>query len=122
MKPTIASLTALALFTLFLLSLGGVGAQEVDVNQTLKSMYEDIVSGVKRSIDRFIAGAQELLLYAIRRGLEALIMIARASYVALGLLGLVLWATGISPYRGRHLIVGAIVLAIIAEVARGLLG
>ena len=101
---------------------GVARAQETSVNQTLTSMYDNIISGIERSIDRFMTGVQELFLYAIHRGLEVLITIARASYVALGLFGLVLWATGISPYRGRHLIVGAIVLAIIAEVARGLLG
>ena len=106
-------------------SLYGLGvalAQEVDVNQTLTSVYDNVVTGAKATIEKFLSGVQDLFLFVIRRGLEALITVARASYVALGLLGLVLWSTGISPYRGRHLVVGAIVLAIIAEVARGLLG
>jgi len=103
-------------------SLGVVQAQEVDVNQTLTSMYDNVMSGAKATISKFLASVQELFLFVVHKGLEVLITIARASYFALGFLGLVLWATGISPYRGRHLIVGAIVLAIIAEVARGLLG
>jgi len=114
-------LLALAL-SLFLPSLGVALAQGADVNQTLTSMYENVVSGAKATIERFLTGVQDLFLFTIRKGLEVLITLARASYVALGLLGLVLWATGISPYRGRHLVVGAVVLAIIAEVARGLLG
>lgn len=114
-------LLALAL-ALLLPSLGVALAQGADVNQTLTSMYENVVSGAKATIERFLTGVQDLFLFTIRKGLEVLITLARASYVALGLLGLVLWATGISPYRGRHLVVGAVVLAIIAEVARGLLG
>ena len=121
MRFSVASLAALWL-ALSSSAQGVARAQEASVNQTLTSMYDDIISGIERSIDKFMSGVQELFLYAIHRGLEVLITIARASYVALGLFGLVLWATGVSPYRGRHLIVGAIVLAIIAEVARGLLG
>lgn len=94
----------------------------ITVNETLTSMYEDFLSGVKATINKFLSMVQETIIYVIRKGLEVLITIARASYVALGLLGLVLWATGISPYRGRHLIVGSIILAIIAEIASGLLG
>ena len=103
-------------------SLGIVHAQEADVNQTLTSMYDNVMSGAKAAISKFLTGIQELFLFVVHKGLEVLITIARASYVALGLLGLALWATGISPYRGRHLIIGAVVLAIMAEVARGLLG
>jgi len=121
LRLAIASLVALMLALSFS-SLGVVRSQEIDVNQTLTSMYDNVMSGAKATISKFLAGVQELFLFIVHKGLEVLITIARASYFALGLLGLVLWATGISPYRGRHLIVGAIVLAIIAEVARGLLG
>ncbi|MEM2834681.1 MAG: hypothetical protein QXD66_03130 [Candidatus Nezhaarchaeales archaeon] len=99
-----------------------VHAQYATVNETLTSVYDNLLSGVKAMVDKFLTGIQETLIYVIHRGVEVLITVARASYVALGLLGLVLWATGASPYRGRHLIVGSIILAIIAEVASGLLG
>ncbi|MDH5815927.1 MAG: hypothetical protein QE164_03970 [Candidatus Nezhaarchaeota archaeon] len=99
-----------------------VHAQNATINETLTSMYDNLLSGVKALVDKFLIGIQETLVYVLHKGVEVLITVARASYVALGLLGLVLWATGISPYRGRHLIVGSIILAIIAEVASGLLG
>ena len=102
--------------------LGIVNAQEVDVNKTLTSMYNDFLSKVKEKVDAFLTGVQELFLFTLQRGLEVLITIARASYLVLGLLGIVLWGTGVSPYRGRHLIVGAVVLAIVTEVLRGVLG
>jgi len=121
LRFTMVLIIALELASL-LLGLGVVQAQEANVNRTLTSIYDNIISGVERSIDKFMTGVQELFIYTIHRGLEVLITIARASYVALGLLGLVLWATGVSPFRGRHLLVGAVVLAIMAEVASGLLG
>ncbi|MEM1745725.1 MAG: hypothetical protein QXW03_03345 [Candidatus Nezhaarchaeales archaeon] len=99
-----------------------IHAQNATINETLTSMYDNLLSGVKALVDKFLIGIQETLVYVLHKGVEVLITVARASYVALGLLGLVLWATGISPYRGRHLIVGSIILAIIAEVASGLLG
>lgn len=108
-------------FTL-LLNQRVVHAQNATINETLTSMYDNLLSGVKALVDKFLIGIQETLVYVLHKGVEVLITVARASYVALGLLGLVLWATGISPYRGRHLIVGSIILAIIAEVASGLLG
>ncbi|MEM1900760.1 MAG: hypothetical protein QXZ45_01200 [Candidatus Nezhaarchaeales archaeon] len=108
-------------FTL-LLNQRVIHAQNATINETLTSMYDNLLSGVKALVDKFLIGIQETLVYVLHKGVEVLITVARASYVALGLLGLVLWATGISPYRGRHLIVGSIILAIIAEVASGLLG
>jgi len=92
------------------------------VNETMTSLFNNFLDGVKTSIDKFLTSIQSAFIYLIHRGLEVLITIARASYIALGLLGLVLWATGISPYRGRHLIVGSIILAIVSEVAYGLIG
>ncbi|MHC1628945.1 MAG: hypothetical protein ACXQTI_08965 [Candidatus Nezhaarchaeales archaeon] len=92
------------------------------VNETMTSLFNNFLDGIKTSIDKFLTSIQSAFIYLIHRGLEVLITIARASYIALGLLGLVLWATGISPYRGRHLIVGSIILAIVSEVAYGLIG
>lgn len=92
------------------------------VNETMTSLFNNFLDGIKTSIDKFLTSTQSAFIYLIHRGLEVLITIARASYIALGLLGLVLWATGISPYRGRHLIVGSIILAIVSEVAYGLIG
>ncbi|MEM4576918.1 MAG: hypothetical protein QW701_05625 [Candidatus Nezhaarchaeales archaeon] len=98
-----------------------VRAENDVVNQTMNSLYNSFLENLKSSIDRLLIGVKETFTYIVRRGLEVLIAIARASYVAIGLLGLTLWTTGISPYRGRHLIVGAIILAIVSEVACGLM-
>lgn len=98
-----------------------VQAESDVVNQTMNSLYGSFLENLKSSIDRLLSGVKETLIYVVRRGLEVLIAVARVSYVAIGLLGLTLWATGVSPYRGRHLIVGAIILAIVSEVAYGLM-
>ncbi|MCS7140341.1 MAG: hypothetical protein N3F04_04505 [Candidatus Nezhaarchaeota archaeon] len=107
----------LALLTSILLCTIVYAQAEEDINKTPQSLLDNLLSSVRSSIDKFLALIQETFIYVIRKGFEVLIAIARASYVALGVLGLVLWATGISPYRGRHLIVGSVILALVSEVA-----
>jgi len=121
---SVGIISALLALMLILSSSGLVYAQgnESIVNTSFTSFFNNLLNGMKRSMDKFLASIQSTLMYLIRRGIEFLITIARASYIGLGLLGITLWATGISPYRGRHLIIGSIVLAIVSEIAHGLLG
>jgi len=121
---SVGIISALLALMLILSSSGLVYAQgnESIVNASFTYFFDNLLNGIRESIDKFLASIQSAFVYLIRRGIEFLITIARASYIALGLLGITLWATGISPYRGRHLIIGSIVLAIVSEVAYGLLG
>ncbi len=57
------------------------------------------------------------MLYFLSKLLGIVILVARASYIILGLLGLFLWLSHLSPYRGKGMVFGSIIMAIVAEVA-----
>lgn len=40
----------------------------------------------------------------------------KATYFTIGVLGFILWASGISKYSGRRLLLGALALAFVSEV------
>lgn len=46
---------------------------------------------------------------------KVLVNVMRVVYIVLAAIGVLLWAAGIEPYKGRKLIIGAIVLAIAVE-------
>lgn len=46
---------------------------------------------------------------------KVLVNVMRVVYIVLAAIGILLWAAGIEPYKGRKLIIGAIVLAIAVE-------
>ncbi|RLF21609.1 MAG: hypothetical protein DRJ68_03095 [Thermoprotei archaeon] len=109
------------LFSMLCLTVSIVHAQEDVVNNTDTNIFNKYINGFKSAIDDFLSSIQEALIYVINKGLIFLVTVIRASYVALALLGVVLWASGFSPYRGRSLILGAIILAVVSEVAYGML-
>jgi len=42
--------------------------------------------------------------------------IIRATYFTIGIVGFVLWSTGLSKYSGRRLLIGAVALALVSEI------
>jgi hypothetical protein len=81
------------------------------------SLSEEVSDVVKGLVDRFFNLLQATLTYTLSRLLEMVIVVARASYVTVGLIGLFLWLTHISPYRGRGMVFGAILMAVVSEAA-----
>jgi len=81
------------------------------------SLSEEVSDVVKGLVDRFFNLLQATLTYTLSRLLEMVIVVARASYVTVGLIGLFLWLTHISPYRGRSMVFGAILMAVVSEAA-----
>lgn len=84
-------------------------------------LSQGVLDAVQRLLDEFFNLLQESLVYFLSRLLELVIVIARASYITIGLLGLFLWLSHISPYRGRGMVFGAILMAIVAEAAAKIL-
>jgi hypothetical protein len=80
-------------------------------------LSEEVSDVVKGLVDRFFNLLQATLTYTLSRLLEMVIVVARASYVTVGLIGLFLWLTHISPYRGRGMVFGAILMAVVSEAA-----
>ncbi|MCD6459006.1 MAG: hypothetical protein B6U95_00725 [Thermofilum sp. ex4484_82] len=67
-------------------------------------------------IEEIIASFEEIVISGLNRLLTAIINIARAIYILLGIAGVILWATGFNPGRGKQLIIGAIVIAVLLEM------
>ncbi|MEM4699432.1 MAG: hypothetical protein QXT74_00600 [Candidatus Nezhaarchaeales archaeon] len=80
-------------------------------------MGQSVLDTVRGIIDEVINVLQGSLVHLMSRLLGLVIVVARASYVAIGLLGLFLWLSHISPYRGREMVLGSILIAIVSEVA-----
>lgn len=82
---------------------------------------EALLDTFRGLVDEVISLFQEGLVYFLSRLLGLVIVVARASYVVICLLGLFLWLSHISPYRGRGMVVGSILMAIVSEVAARML-
>jgi len=48
--------------------------------------------------------------------LDFLKHVIKATYFTIGVLGFVLWASGLSKFTGKRLLLGAVALALVAEV------
>jgi len=81
----------------------------------------DIASRINGLIDRIFSTIESIAGHFAQRALDAGIFIARAVYLTLIILGVVLRYTGISSFGGKNMIVGGLVLALLSEiVAMGL--
>jgi len=81
----------------------------------------DIASRINGLIDRIFHTIEDIAGHFAQRALDAGIFIARAAYMTLIILGVVLRYTGISSFGGKNMIVGGLVLALLSEiVAMGL--
>jgi len=80
-----------------------------------------VLDTVQSLLDEFFNLLQESLVYFLSRLLELVIIVARASYITIGLIGLFLWLSHLSPYRGRGMVFGAILMAVVSEAAAKLL-
>jgi len=76
----------------------------------------DITSRINNLIDSIFSTIENITGHFAQRALSAGIFIARALYMALIILGVVLKYTGISSYAGKNMIVGGLVLALLSEI------
>ncbi|MCX8204151.1 MAG: hypothetical protein N3H31_00575 [Candidatus Nezhaarchaeota archaeon] len=82
---------------------------------------QGVLDTIRTLIDEVLSVLQGSLTYFLSKLLSLVITIARASYIAIGLIGLFLWLSHISPYRGREMVIGSILIAIASEVAARIL-
>jgi len=73
----------------------------------------DIVSKALGEIDTFV---KQFISAVLRTTLS----IMRIAYTAMIAVGILLWATGIEPYKAKKLIIGALVLAAAVESIGGI--
>ena len=66
-------------------------------------------------IDQLITNLQAEIIDTLIKLFNTTLSIMRIAYIVLAALGIFLWASGIESYRGKKLIIGAIILAIAVE-------
>jgi len=66
-------------------------------------------------IEKLLSQVQAEVIDTLVKVFSTVLTIMRVAYFVLGAIGVFLWASGIESYRGRKLIIGAIILAIAVE-------
>ncbi len=67
-------------------------------------------------MDRVSEEAYATLKHTLVKAYYILISLARILYLVLGLAGSIAWFSGFSPYKGRKMVIGALILAILTEI------
>ncbi len=67
-------------------------------------------------IDEAFGRAEAMFNHLVAKFFEFSKVLIRGVYALLFLIGIIYWATGLNPHRGRQMIIGAVILAIVAEL------
>jgi hypothetical protein len=66
-------------------------------------------------VNSIFSEAERLTQLILIKVFDFLLLIARLIYMSLALVGALEWFTGLSPYKGRRMIIGAAIIALIVE-------
>jgi len=80
--------------------------------QSLEDKFREIIL-------RWIESIQRNILWLLSVIRDASLVIARASYSVMLIMGVILWAAGIQRYMARRLIVGGAIIALVTEILLG---
>jgi hypothetical protein len=106
------SLLLCVLFISFiLLSIPAIYGQN-SYNNTTQDPFE----WLKNLFNQGFNQAQDFGNYLLHEIVNFLIFLGRIIYIIVGLVGLILWASGLQPHKGKRFVIGAVLLAIIIEV------
>lgn len=98
-------LKAIVMISLILLSV--FSASENDPFEWIKNIF-----------DKGLNAIEELGTYLIMKFVQFLLFIARLVYILVGVVGVILWFSGIQPHKGRRFVIGALFLAAATEILR----
>ena len=83
-----------------------------DVVATVDNFVSDVVDGIKGLALGILSEIQDFALFVK----DAIVDFSKVLAVILGVVGGFLWLSGLSPYRGRRLILSALLLALFSIV------
>lgn len=82
---------------------------EGDSNEGIQEKFQEAIGGwiklFETNLQWFSSAMLEFMRYAIK-----------TVYFLIGLAGFIMWATGISRYTGKKLVIGALLMAIVSEI------
>ena len=94
-------------------------AQEIDVDgtvgevvNTIDNFVDKVIGGIKGVASGIVSSMQDLASFVK----TAVVDLSKILAVILGVLGGLLWFSGISPYRGRRLVFSALLLALFSII------
>ncbi|MGB9730067.1 MAG: hypothetical protein ACP5GU_08560 [Thermoprotei archaeon] len=70
---------------------------------------------IENKVNSIFSEAESLTKLILTKVFYFLLLIARLIYISLALGGILEWFTGISPYKGRRMIIGAAIIALAVE-------
>lgn len=74
-----------------------------------------VVNALPSIIDQIINEIDKEFFSTMNRVFNLILKIMRVAYIVVGAIGVLLWALNIETYRGKKLIIGAIITAIVVE-------
>lgn len=99
------------------LAIGGVRAQINSTSPiTPPNSTDQVQQQFQSTISNWLSFFQTNINWLSSAFLGFLKNVIEATYFTLGLVGFVLWVTGISKYTGKRLLIGAIALALVAQI------
>ncbi len=106
----ILALAALVLLVGTVSAETGTAGNGTDLDLDLEERFRETVSGWLGSFGHNIEWLSTAAVDFLRRAIKV-------TYFAVGLIGFVMWSSGISRYSGKRLMLGAVAMAFVAEVA-----
>jgi cytochrome b subunit of formate dehydrogenase len=71
---------------------------------------------LKNLFDKGVSTVQDLGSYLLHQAIKLLLFLARIVYIVVALIGVILWFSGLQPYKGKRYTIGAGILAIAVEI------
>jgi len=106
----------LSIYIILIWSLYFVFAPQVYAQTNQQNNTSDPFEWLKNIFTRGFSQAEDLGNYLLHQIIVFLIYLARVIYVIVGLVGIILWASGLQPHKGKRFVIGAVILAIVTEV------
>jgi len=96
----------------------GVGGVMAQTNSTVvpPNSTDQVQQQFQNAVGNWLGFFQTNINWLSSAFLGFLRNVIEATYFTLGLVGFVLWVTGISKYSGKRLLIGAIALALVAQI------
>ncbi|MDI9643595.1 MAG: hypothetical protein QFX35_00035 [Candidatus Verstraetearchaeota archaeon] len=107
-RSILASLTIMAILTVGAYIVGEVKGENIP-DEDIQERFQEAIGGWIK----FFETNLEWLSWAM---LEFMKYAIKTVYFVIGLAGFVMWASGISRYTGKKLMIGAVMMAIVSEL------
>jgi len=115
MNKAEALLAAILILSQVLIVIGGIPKSKKNESIAPSTNFLEL-------FDKILSDIENILQQAVNRVMKFIISVIRTIYVLMAVIGIILWVTHWNPSRGKHLILGAIILMLLAEYLSTIIG